>query len=329
MKQPSTEWREIIAPNEETRYKEYVEIFKQIQAKKSKQYGNGRALHRKQLLALSAELEILGNIPDYAKHGLFAKAAKYNTWIRISNGGMERKPDREPDIRGFTIKVLGLSGPGALGKDVTSQDFLLINREVFGLKSSEPFVNLVVAISNGPLSLLGYFIRTHGFFGGLKAIGEAKASLTRKFTGFASEPFYSSAPLSCGPYAMRVRIVPSSKPNVESSDDWGKELSDRVKQAAITFDLQLQFFVDETVTPIEDASVNWEESNSPYVTVGKLTIPQQDSNSDAGKKLDAQIEAAAFDPWNALVQHKPLGDVMRARKFVYFASQQGRGSVSL
>ncbi|MCE9598196.1 MAG: catalase [Spirochaetia bacterium] len=329
MKQPSTEWREIIAPDEEKRFKGYVEQFKRIQEKKSKQYGTGRALHRKQLLALSGQLEILGNIPEYARHGLFAKAAKYNTWIRISNGGMDKKPDQEPDIRGFTIKVLGLSGSGALGKDVKSQDFLLINREVFGLKSSEPFVNLVVAASNGPLSLLGYFIRTYGFFAGLKAIGEAKGSLSRRFTGFASETFYSSAPLSCGPYAMRVRIVPSSKPNVESSNDWGKELSDRVKQNEISFDLQLQFFVDETTTPIEDASVNWEEANAPYVTVGKLTIPQQDTNSEAGKKLDAEIESVAFDPWNALIEHKPLGDVMRARKVVYFASQQGRGSISL
>ncbi|MBL8022288.1 MAG: catalase [Leptospirales bacterium] len=329
MKQPSTEWREIIAPDEETRYKGYVEFFKQLQEKKSKQYGNGRTLHRKQLLALSAELEILGNLPDYAKHGLFAKAAKYNTWIRLSNGGMDKRPDKEPDIRGFTIKVLGLSGPGALGNNVTSQDFLLINREVFGLKSSEPFVQIVMAISRGPLALLGYFIRTHGFFGGLKAIGEAKASVARKFTGFASEKFYSAAPLSCGPYAMRVRIVPSSKPNVETTDDWAKEMSDRVKQGPITFDMQLQFFVDESTTPIEDASVNWEEANAPYVTVGKLTIPQQDTHSEAGKKLDTEVESVAFDPWNALVQHKPLGDVMRARKFVYLGSQQGRKAISI
>ncbi len=36
------------------------------------------------------------------------------------------------------------------------------------------------------------------------------------------------------------------------------------------------------------------------------------------------IEAAAFDPWNALIEHRPLGEVMRARKVVYFQSQLGR-----
>jgi hypothetical protein len=41
-------------------------------------------------------------------------------------------------------------------------------------------------------------------------------------------------------------------------------------------------------------------------------------------KLAADIEAAAFDPWAALMEHRPLGEVMRARKVVYFQSQSGR-----
>jgi len=33
-----------------------------------------------------------------------------------------------------------------------------------------------------------------------------------------------------------------------------------------------------------------------------------------------------FDPWQALMAHRPLGEVMRARKAVYFASQKERGA---
>mgnify|MGYP002755894772 CR=1 FL=1 len=39
-----------------------------------------------------------------------------------------------------------------------------------------------------------------------------------------------------------------------------------------------------------------------------------------------RAESAVFDPWQALAAHRPLGDVMRARKAVYFVSQQGRGA---
>jgi hypothetical protein len=88
----------------------------------------------------------------------------------------------------------------------------------------------------------------------------------------------------------------------------------------------LQFFVDEASTPIEDASVDWQDSIAPYVTVARLGIPQQEFADDAARQFDAQVEAAAFDPWSALMDHRPLGDVMRARKVVYFASQKTRGA---
>jgi len=95
-------------------------------------------------------------------------------------------------------------------------------------------------------------------------------------------------------------------------------------KGALQFEVQLQFFVDEASTPIEDATNEWPETVAPFVTVAILTIPTQDTESTAGKKLATDIEAAAFDPWNALMEHRPLGEVMRARKVVYYQSQVGR-----
>ncbi len=82
--------------------------------------------------------------------------------------------------------------------------------------------------------------------------------------------------------------------------------------------------MSEALTPIEDASINWP---SPYTTVARLTLPHQDSNSAAGQALLSQVEASVFDPWQALVAHRPLGDVQRARKVIYFESQKGRSAV--
>lgn len=56
---------------------------------------------------------------------------------------------------------------------------------------------------------------------------------------------------------------------------------------------------------------------------GHSLLPQ-DERSPEGRELADAIEQAAFDPWKALAEHRPLGDVMRARKVVYFESQQGR-----
>ncbi len=80
--------------------------------------------------------------------------------------------------------------------------------------------------------------------------------------------------------------------------------------------------MNEATTPIEDASVDWPTA---YTTVARLTLPRQDTALDAA--LAKQVEAAVFDPWQALAAHRPLGDVMRARRVVYFASQKGRGVV--
>ena len=100
--------------------------------------------------------------------------------------------------------------------------------------------------------------------------------------------------------------------------------SARLLEKELQWDLQLQPYLDDKATPIEDASVNW---SSPYTTVARLRLPRQDNASPDGQAVAAKVEQAVFDPWQALAAHRPLGDVQRARKVVYFESQKGRGAV--
>ena len=241
-----------------------------MQRRKSAKYGKGRALHRKQLLALRATLEVLPDLPAYARHGLFANPGRHEAWVRLSNGGTDRASDRTPDIRGYAIKVRGVHGPGALGNTTETQDFLLINQEKFAFPKSEEFVELVMAAARGNAALLKYLVGRYGLFGALKFLKKFAATLGKKFTGFATERMYSAA-------------------------------------------------------PIEDASVDWSEDVAPYLTVARLRIAQQ-AQGDAAA-FASEVEQAVFDPWNALIEHRPLGDVMRARKAVYFASEQARGAL--
>lgn len=327
MRQPSKEWRETIAPDEEERFKKYAEQFISIQKVKSRQFGNGRGLHRKQLLAMKAKLDVLPGLPEYAAHGLFAKPASYDALVRLSNGGMAIQDDKIGDIRGFALKVLGVTGESALGGSAKSQDFLMINLEAFSSPKSDRFVEMVGALAKGPGALLKYLFSTYGFFGALGVMNRAKKSFNRPFHGFASENFHTAAPIACGPYACRVRLLSAgAKPSPDASKDWGADIRKRLSEGALVHELQLQFFVDESITPIEDASVNWPESEAPYITVARLTIPEQQFENEEAKKLAADVDKAAFDPWNALAAHRPLGDVMRTRKVVYFASQKTRGA---
>jgi hypothetical protein len=329
MNSPSKNWKEEIAPDEEERFSKYAKMFSILQKQKSKQFGNGRALHRKQLLAAKARLEVLGNLPEYAKIGLFKEQKNYEAFIRLSNGGLEIKADSIADIRGFAIKILGLKGEGAMGGEVQSQSFLLINQEAFSSTKSADFVELVGAVAGGNKELLKFLFKKFGFFGMVGKMIQVAKTFGKPFTGCATEKFYSAVPISCGEYACKVRILPISneKVNPNAKNDWGADFKQRIAERDLEFELQLQFFVDDKLTPIEDASIVWQEKDSPYIPVAKLIIPKQDLETEEGKNLQKQAEEGIFDPWVALKEHRPLGDVMRARKHVYFASQKNRKAV--
>ena len=326
---PATDWHERIAPDEAARHEAQATQLAELQRVRSAKLGAGRGLHRKGLVGLTARLHVKDGLPEHARHGLFATPAGYDAWLRLSNGGPDPKPDKKPDIRGFALRVAGVTGDGALGGAATHQDFLLINAPTFGMVNSAPFMGLVAAASKGPLALIGWSYRTYGLRRMFGELARLKASVERPFTGFAATTFHSAAPIACGPYAARVRLTPNAPtPHTDARGAWGAAMATAVTAGPIGYTLALQFFVNEQRTPIEDASVDWAEDVAPYVPVADLTIAAQDPASEAGRALAATIEHAVFDPWQALAAHRPLGEVMRARKVAYYTSQQARAAAS-
>ncbi|HWO62386.1 MAG TPA: hypothetical protein VNO31_20390 [Umezawaea sp.] len=314
---PSTAWTEVVAPDEERRHARQAELFTAMQLRKSAEFGTGRALHRRQRLALRGTLSVPADLPPHARHGIFATGATYDAWLRLSNGGFDVAPDGKPDIRGFAVKVLGVPGESVFGGPAASQDFALINHERFSSSTSEEFTAITTGAGGGPLGVLKAVVRSPRIVGGL---GEVVGAVRKPFGGFATEDFFSAAPIKCGPYAARVRVLAASTDvNPSAKDDWAADVYGRLAVAPLAHEVQLQFFLDEARTPIEDAAAVWD---SPYVTVARLEIPRQEPD----EAFAARVEAARFDPWNAVVDHRPLGEVMRARKVAYRPSQENRGA---
>ncbi|MEQ1568877.1 MAG: catalase [Myxococcota bacterium] len=316
---PSTAWREVIPDGEPARLEAFARAIGELQRTLSERFGPGRAFHRKPVGALRASLTV-GELPEVVRQGLFAAPGRHDVWVRLSNGSVRPQRNSTADIRGFALSIRGVAGESALGGPASSQDFLLINREVFGFRDVGPFVDLAVAASRGPLAVLWLFVRTYGFFAGLSEVRRLTSSLGRPFSGFLTEPFFSGVPVKWGPYAARLRLQPEQAPRADSAPDLADEVWARLAHGPARMALQVQLFVDERVTPIEDASANWDEVDAPYHTVGTLELPAQAPDA----AFTAEVEAAAFDPWHALADHRPLGHVMRARKAAYFTSQQNR-----
>lgn len=326
---PTTDWKEVEPADEAVRLTALTQLLLAWQKDISSQQGPGRALHRKQVLGLRGRVEVLGGLPEHARHGLFAQPGTYDALLRASNGAAQRQKDSVPDIRGLALKVLGVAGESALGPGPTDcQDFLLINSSRFSFATGIEFLEFLLALRRGTFAMFGHMLGRYGF-AAVGRLGALRKALGLPFSGFATETFHSTNPLCCGPYAMKLRLLPTHgqppRPNVE---DLTGELAERVRAAPLTFDLQGQFFVSETATPIEKADQDWSQTEAPFVTLAQVTLPQQDSSSAEGQATAQRCEGERFDPWRALRAHRPLGSVMRARRAAYFGSAQARGAVA-
>ncbi|MEZ5184502.1 MAG: hypothetical protein R2720_02050 [Candidatus Nanopelagicales bacterium] len=311
---PSTDWTEDVSDDEDARHAAFAETIVGLQSRISRKAGPGRAFHRKQVAALRGRLTVPGDLPAYAAHGLFAQAGEYAVVIRMSNGAMVPQPDAVPDIRGFALSVRGLAAPGALGTATDRQDFLLINRPAFGFRDSRDFAELVPVAIRGQSALLSHLTSKHGIVGGGVEMARQVAGLARPFSGFATSDFHSCAPVAWGPYAAHVHVQPvGAGRNLLAWRDFGGDIRNRIARAPLRWNLQAQFFTDPDTTPIEDGRRAW---RSPKVTVGLLQAEDL-ANPD-------EIAIDHFDPWMALVEHRPLGEIMRARRAAYVASFRNR-----
>jgi hypothetical protein len=226
------------------------------------------------------------------------------------------QPNAKPDIRGFAVKVLGVEGAAALGGAAAAQDFLFVNQTSFGARDSDEFVNLVADSRRGlPAVALG-LIRRNGLVAGLRRLKRLAATVGRPFSGFASETFDTLSPFAVGPYAARARLTPV-KPTPAAGKDFAADIGDRLAAGPLVYALALQFFVDEASTPIEDPTVAWDERRAPPLVVARLTL----------EAVEPNVEGLRFDPWGGLADHRPLGEIMRARKAAYFHSQKARGAL--
>ena len=118
-------------------------------------------------------------------------------------------------------------------------------------------------------------------------------------------------------YAVRPTSRRTSKMPDRLSDTY---LTDNMRthldQDEATFDFLVQFHVDDSRTPIEDASIEWQVDDSPYHRVGIIRVPRQQID-DAERAR--QGEQVAFNPWHCLPAHTPIGEMNRARREIYRA----------
>jgi hypothetical protein len=98
-------------------------------------------------------------------------------------------------------------------------------------------------------------------------------------------------------------------------------LEETLRSQEVLFEFQVQLRTSAQTMPIEDATVEWPESESPYRTVAHLLLPRQEI---AALRQQASYQNLAFNVWHALAAHRPLGGINRVRRWAYGLSSAWR-----
>lgn len=328
---PSSDWKEIIANDEPARFARYGEEFRAMQQRRAQRAGRTwRALHAKSLTGLEAEFTVLPDLPSYARVGLFAAPGTYRAYVRYSNGSAIPQADRKPDVRGLAVKIVGVRGRSVVDgrTGIQAQDFLMNRGATTPFRDADEFVGFIRAAEK-PLWLIPKLIMHFGFRGGLRVLGQLLKALKEPVLPLAQTAFHSELAIKFGAHAVRYAVTPAATAapaarTPAQPDYLGDELAAQLRQGAVHYDFRIQFFRDEATTPIENGAVEWLEKDAPFLTVARLTLTPQDTQSPRGRRVAGFVESLSFTPWNAAEEFRPLGSMMRVRHAVYRASSLGR-----
>lgn len=338
---PSTGWKEMPEPDEEDRARRFLTVIHGQQAAVARERREPlrRGFHAKLHAGFLARFQVLPDLPECARHGVFSEPREYDAAVRFSNGDFRINEDSHKEPRGIGIKLVGVPGPGlregqegpAGQEDAVTQDFLATSHSITStVRNARQFMAFIEATDGDSVNLI-QLARSVGTVEAARIVARAIATVRfSRVRSMATERYHGTAPIQMGPYAVKYIVQPA--PGTErpprcrgaSPDFLREELAERLRRGDLLFDFLVQFFVDERRTPIEDTSVRWNRRASPPLKVARLRIPSCDLNECAVRQQSDRIERLAFSPWHALEAHRPLGSIMRARRIAYPASARFR-----
>ncbi|SMO98344.1 catalase family protein [Paracoccus laeviglucosivorans] len=332
---------ETVAPAEAETVRELLDAFDHILRTTARDYGHAvRSVHAKAHAVLRGSFVIDGHLPQELAQGLFAKGGAHDAWLRISTNPGDLLSDKISLPRGIALKVEDVQGPRLAGAVGHSQDFLMINGSVFASPTAREFarqLKLLAATTDraeGGKIMLSKALQVVN-----KALGLAGLeSIALAGLGGASqvdplgETYFSATPFRYGDHVAKFRLRPLSPAltaltGTQVDTGTGENpIRTTIRAEIAGFDAEWAFEVqlarDLEKQPIEDASVEWAETDAPFVQVATLRVPRQDSWArDQVARVDEHMR---FSPWNGLAAHRPLGGVNRARRLPYEQSAQFR-----
>lgn len=325
---------ETIEPDEQALFDRIIAAMRQGGQLTRERLGRAvRTSHAKAHGLAKGELRVLDGLPAELRQGLFAQPRTYPVVVRLSHVPGEPLDDRKVSTpRGMAIKIIGVEGemlPGHAGE--ITQDWVLDTGKVFIAPGAKTFLAKITATELAiPMpQALKAAVSTASLAANraLHAVGLDSANLD--FYGHPrlhplAEPYYSQCPMRHGDYIAKLGVFPDTRA-LQAFADRKVDLDDEngLREAVVAFlrDQPAEYVVGIQLCtnlermPVENASKDWPEDESPYRPVARLILPPQDAWSAARQAF--VDEELSFCPAHSLAAHRPLGSIMRARMKAY------------
>lgn len=278
------------------------------------------------------EFQVLPDLPDELTQGLFAQPVTYPAIAHFSNSSSEPQADAIPDGRGLAIKVCGVAG-SVLEVDSNTgpaQDFLMVNHPFFFARNVRDFLRIerVIERADGDALATLRGVVIGGDWNPLHWHWRETWNAVRIAGHFPAHPadnvYYSMTPIRFGNFMAKYRAKPIGdhqksswemlKSLATNTDALRLALEDTLRAQPLSLEFQVQLCTSLRTMPIEDSSLAWPETESPFRTIALLHLPRQEIAELRGDRFYINL---AFNVWHALVDHRPLGGLNRLRRRVY------------
>jgi hypothetical protein len=292
-----------------------------------------------------AEFEIFdvaaGREPGLASRlakGIFAKPAVYPATVRFGNADSKKNSDFKPDVRSLSFSVDLTRGGAVVHETGTGrQDFSMQNTTTLPINDSPAFLAIVklLTASSPAAGLLSLSLKDK--LRVIRILTIVQGQSHQKIKPYQQLTYGSNVPFRHGPNDV-VKFFAKPSPHnlakpLEKSNPNGlqDELIRHVQEDSemSSFDFGVQFLDADKMTYwgkrhdasfwIENASVEWKESEAPFHNIARLTLLK---GSHLGPD---ETKAVYFDvTGNSSSDSTPVGSINRARSFAEVASRKAR-----
>lgn len=152
--------------------------------------------------------------------------------------------------------------------------------------------------------------------------------------------YSSKMACACGPACVKYSFVPprtlpaAGEPAPKGTVD--HELSRKLvteevmeeKNGEFEFDFRIQIATAAVcpgpIRACEDSTLLWNEAKSKPIVMGKLRLKTAVPDKSVFFQLTPDAPTTKFAPWNVPHEHRPLGNMARARRYVYHRHAEAR-----